>query len=94
MFHFTLKLSLLIAVPTGFVLMLEYIGISSGNAFGLILDFSGGLAGSITSFIMPAAFYLRFQPRTAYLYWPCVVMLILGIVIAIMVPILSIMQYT
>jgi amino acid permease len=81
-------------VPTAVVLMLNYIGISSGNAFGLILDFSGGLAGSITSFIMPAAFYLRLQPTTAYLYWPCAVMLVVGIAIAVMVPILSIMQYT
>jgi amino acid permease len=84
----------LCVVPTAVVLLLNLVGVSNGNAFGLILDFSGGLAGSVTSFIMPAAFYLKLQPRTAYLYWPCAVMLVLGTVVAIMVPILSIMQYT
>jgi hypothetical protein len=75
------------------VLLLFAAGLSSGNAFGLILDFSGGLAGSITSFVMPGAFYLKLMPRSAPLYWPCAVMLVLGVAIAIVVPVTSVIQY-
>jgi hypothetical protein len=80
-------------VPLVCVLLLFAAGLSSGNAFGLILDFSGGLAGSITSFVMPAAFYCKLMPREAPLYWPCAVMFVVGVVIAIVVPVTSVMQY-
>jgi len=39
------------------VLLLRYTG--AHDAFGLILDFTGSIANSITSFIMPAAMYLQ-----------------------------------
>ena len=79
--------------PTGMVLLMTYAGISSGNAFGLILDFSGGLSGSITSFVMPGAFYLKLMPRRAPLYWPCAVMTVVGIVVCIAVPVVSVIEY-
>jgi hypothetical protein len=69
-------------------------GFSDDNAFNLIIAFSGGLAGGIISFIMPAAFYLKLSTRTAPLYSLCAVMLCIGVVVSVMVPILAIFQYS
>lgn len=77
----------------GVVFLLYSSGLTSGNAFSLILDFTGGLAASMTSFTLPGAFYLKLMPRTAPLWYPCVFMLLVGVVIAIVVPIYSVMQY-
>jgi hypothetical protein len=51
------------ACTTAFVLMMLWLGLSSGPAFALILNVTGGIGGSLSTFIMPAAIYLKMMPR-------------------------------
>jgi hypothetical protein len=80
-------------VCTTLVLCLRFSGLSLGDAFGLILDFTGGVAGSMTSYVMPAAIYLKLMPKTAEYYYPAVLMLIFGLFVMIMVPTVSILYF-
>lgn len=80
-------------MTTIIVLLLRYIGFSTGAAFGMILDFTGGVAGSITSFVLPALLYLKLMPRTASLFWPAAAMLLFGIFVAITVPVASVLAF-
>lgn len=89
--HFTLTSSLLIGT-TGLVLVLRFMGYSQGYAFGLILDFTGSIAGSFTSFVMPAAIFIKLSPNTDPLFYPGICMLIFGLFVMITVPVLSILS--
>lgn len=60
--HTALSVGLMV-VTTAFVLMMLALGLSSGPAFALILNVTGGLGGSISTFIMPSAIYLKLMPR-------------------------------
>ncbi|KAG5190292.1 transmembrane amino acid transporter protein-domain-containing protein [Tribonema minus] len=42
---------------------LDATGVSSGTAFGIILDIGGGVAGSFAAFILPAIIFLRYGVR-------------------------------
>lgn len=53
----------LVALVTFIVIMLQSSGLSSGSAFSLVLDLTGGVAGSLTSFILPAAIFLKEFPE-------------------------------
>ena len=71
------------------ILLLHAQGLSQGNVFGLLLDFSGGFVGSITSFIIPSVVYFKimpYDPFSDHFYIPCILMLIFGIFAAIYVP--------
>ena len=61
MMHTGISLGL-VALITGVVVMLQALGLSSGEAFSLVLDLTGGVAGSLTSFILPAAIYVQLMP--------------------------------
>jgi amino acid permease len=84
----------LLAIPTLVMLMLRYAGFSSGEAFSFVLDFSGGLAGSLTSFVFPAAFYLKLNDKMSEYYYHCVVMLVFGSIFTVVIPVLSIVSLT
>ena len=55
----------LVAIITFVVIILQSSGLSSGSAFSLVLDLTGGVAGSLTSFILPSAIYLKMFPEEA-----------------------------
>jgi hypothetical protein len=60
--HITISLGL-VTLITAIVVMLQALGLSSGEAFSLVLDLTGGVAGSLTSFILPAAIYVQLKPN-------------------------------
>jgi len=62
MTHTLLSVAIM-ACTTAFVLMMLWLGLSSGPAFALILNVTGGIGGSLSTFIMPAAIYLKMMPR-------------------------------
>lgn len=72
------------------ILLLHYRGISQGSVFGLVLDFTGGFVGSITSFIIPGCIYLKAMKSTEKFYYPCIAMVLFGTFVAIYVPVISV----
>jgi hypothetical protein len=78
--------------PVAMVFLLKGLGLSNGAAFGVILDFTGGLAASMTSFVLPGAFYVKLMSKDAPLYSQCLFMLIFGIAVVFVVPIATIVQ--
>jgi hypothetical protein len=75
--HTLLSLGLL-AFSTIVVLLLHELGVSGGEGFGLILSITGGVGGSLSSFIIPAALYVKLSPKTDRLYYPACVLFVLG----------------
>lgn len=45
------------------VIVFIEVGFSSGRAFAVILTLTGGVAGSLLSFILPGAIYMKLMPR-------------------------------
>ena len=68
-------------------------GLTQGSAFGLILDFTGGIAGSSLSFVMPAAIFIKLSSKQNSLFWPSVLMFVFGIFIMIVVPTFTIIDF-
>ena len=66
-FHTLLSLGLLFVV-TAFILMMLSIGLTSGQAFSLILNITGGIVGSFANFILPSAIYLKVMPAGMCVY--------------------------
>ena len=66
--------------------ILTLTGFTSGAAFSLVLNVTGGVAGSLVSFVLPGAFYVYKMPCSAPYYLPCVVMLLGGAVLVVLVP--------
>ena len=67
-------------------------GFTQGAAFGFILDFTGGIAASMTSFVLPAGIYLKLTPSAdAKYYWENVAMLLFGCFVLVTVPIMNIL---
>ena len=59
--HTVVSISM-VSIITFIVLVLRSTGLSSGEAFSLVLDLTGGLAGSLTSFIIPTAVFIKLVP--------------------------------
>ena len=79
-------------MPTLLVLVLRASGMTQSAAFGFILDFTGGIAASFTSFIMPAGIYLKLTPwSSARYYWHAMAMLVFGVFVIITVPTVNIL---
>ena len=76
------------------MLIIRYAGVSLGDAFGVILDFTGGVAGSVTSFVLPAAIYLKVMPTTAYFCNFAKIMVVFGVFVMFMVPIVAIASFS
>jgi len=84
----------MLVVTTTVVLLLRDYSLEQGAAFGLILDFTGGIAGSGISYIMPAILYLTLTPKNqAVYYYPCIGMLFFGCFAAVTVPVVSLLNY-
>ena len=90
--HLGISLSMM-AVITAVVLVLQSTGLSSGEAFSLVLDLTGGLAGSTTSFIIPAAVFMKIVPDDgSWRHFEAKVVFGLGFVIMFTVCIFSILS--
>ena len=89
--HLSVSLLLLGSV-IAVVLVLFALNIASGDAFGFILNLTGGIAGTIPSFILPAAMYLKVCDNTEPFYWPSWVELILGTILGVTVTIETILS--
>mmetsp|Transcript_27199 Transcript_27199/g.38699 ORF Transcript_27199/g.38699 Transcript_27199/m.38699 type:complete len:451 (-) Transcript_27199:40-1392(-) len=83
--HALFSMMMLTAVTAG-VLLLYSAGWTSGQAFSIVLNLSGGIAGSMTSFVLPAAFYVINMPYSAKYYTPCVMMFFLGTALIVLIP--------
>lgn len=79
-----------------FELLLHATGLSNGDAFGVILDFTGGVVFSIVSFILPALLYLLDDSDTSSKEYtiPCYCMLVFGCFTFVAVPVASILSLT
>lgn len=90
--HVAFSVGILAAV-TAATLLLYSAGLTSGAAFSLVLNLAGGIAGSLTSFALPAAFYLANMPPSGSLYSVCWVMLLVGLALVVIVPYSVLVQY-
>lgn len=78
-----------------FVLLLRVGGLSKGQAFGVILDFAGGIAFSVISFIFPSLVYLKHYKddgSKAEYYYNAWAMLVFGVFTFFVCPIMSILS--
>eukprot|EP00607_Mallomonas_marina_P006944 CAMPEP_0182429474 /NCGR_PEP_ID=MMETSP1167-20130531/29469_1 /TAXON_ID=2988 /ORGANISM="Mallomonas Sp, Strain CCMP3275" /LENGTH=378 /DNA_ID=CAMNT_0024613205 /DNA_START=270 /DNA_END=1406 /DNA_ORIENTATION=- len=82
----------LLTLTTTIVLLMRHGGLDQGAAFGVILDFTGGIAGAFTTFVMPPAMFFKHATRDHPLYWPTVVMLVVGIFVMVTVPVISVLD--
>eukprot|EP00638_Chattonella_subsalsa_P004970 CAMPEP_0117756670 /NCGR_PEP_ID=MMETSP0947-20121206/14229_1 /TAXON_ID=44440 /ORGANISM="Chattonella subsalsa, Strain CCMP2191" /LENGTH=427 /DNA_ID=CAMNT_0005576327 /DNA_START=79 /DNA_END=1359 /DNA_ORIENTATION=- len=55
----------LLAITCFCVVLLFACGVAEGDAFGYILDFTGGITSPALSFIFPGALYIKLMPRDA-----------------------------
>lgn len=90
--HAILSVTML-AGTTGMVLIMNFVGLTSGDAFSLILDITGGIAGSLTSFVLPALIFLAVCDHDDWLMWPARINLFLGVFIMMSVVITTAMNY-
>ena len=78
------------------VLLLYYFGLSNGAAFSLILDFTGAIALSSTSFIIPSLLFLvGGRPNSAKYSLTnllAVAMLLFGLAVSITVPVFTVLN--
>jgi amino acid permease len=88
--HTLLSLGLL-AFCTIIVLLLNLAGIAGGEGFGVILNITGGIGGSLSSFIIPAAMYAKVMPASDPLYYPAIALGAMGVVILVTVVIVTIL---
>jgi len=79
----TLLTIVLIAGTTAFVLMMLGLGLASGDAFALILNITGGIGGSLATFILPSAIYLKLMPVTGGLRTLAICLLLFGCTVMI-----------
>jgi hypothetical protein len=79
----------LIAGTTAFVLMLLSLGLASGQAFSLILNVTGGIGGSLATFILPSAIYLKLVPARSGGRLRGVAILLFVVGIAVLVAVLA-----
>lgn len=89
--HIIITISLL-CFTTSLICLLNAIGLASGDAFSLILDITGGISGSIISFIIPTLVYLKICDRKDNFYYPAMITLILGFLVIIASIVTTILQ--
>jgi solute carrier family 38 (sodium-coupled neutral amino acid transporter), member 11 len=82
--HVTLTIVLL-TICTAAILLMLAAGFTAGEAFTLTLDLTGGVGGSFTGFIMPAAIYLKLMPEDSEYYFMAKILMGLGFVFMILV---------
>ena len=68
---------------TGFVIFMLAVGFSSGAAFSLILNITGGIGGTLATFGLPAAMYLKTHDKTDNFYGASYFILVGGFIMMI-----------
>jgi len=92
--HTLLSIGLMVAT-TAFVLMMLSLGLASGPAFALILNVTGGIGGSLATFILPAAIYLKLMPKSgARLRGAAIVLGLVGVAVLLAVLSAEISSFT
>jgi amino acid permease len=79
-----------LTVFSGFAILLLSVGFSTGGAFSLILSFTGGVGGTLATFILPSMIYLKVfdqEDPSAWLHTTSKV--IIGLAVLIMIGVLS-----
>ena len=71
----------LLAFQTGFVIFLLGIGLSSGEAFSLILNITGAIGGAVATFGFPALMYIKSHNNSDYLYNTSYFILVVGMLL-------------
>ena len=71
----------LLAFQTGFVILLLAIGFSSGAAFSLILNITGGIGGTLATFMLPAAMYMKLHDKGDSLYTISLVVMVVAFIL-------------
>lgn len=91
--HIAFTLVLLCGFTFIIFLMYDW-GIGTGDVFSTILNFTGGLGGSVVSFVLPSALWIRqrYQSWHWYQILPCAIMFGIGILISIYVPVLTVLD--
>ena len=84
LYHVSLTIALLIAALVVVEALLAT-GYSSGEAFSLILDFSGGIAGCFIAFLMPGMVYLKLMPSDAKYHTAAKCIIVFGVCITVSV---------
>ena len=92
-YHVTLTLFMLM-ITLAIVLSLLATGMASGEVFSLILNLTGGVAGAVSSFILPAAIYLKVMPTGSQYYTIAKVLLLFGFALPILVLTGTIIAFT
>eukprot|EP00612_Vaucheria_litorea_P000064 CAMPEP_0171452868 /NCGR_PEP_ID=MMETSP0945-20130129/803_1 /TAXON_ID=109269 /ORGANISM="Vaucheria litorea, Strain CCMP2940" /LENGTH=429 /DNA_ID=CAMNT_0011977619 /DNA_START=115 /DNA_END=1404 /DNA_ORIENTATION=- len=85
--------ALLLSLMVFICIVLDGTGVDSGDAFGVILDLSGGIGGAISCFILPAMIYRRAK-SDGYLNVPCKILFGFGIFMAVSVPISTVIDFS
>jgi sodium-coupled neutral amino acid transporter 11 len=75
----------LLFFTVGTELLLRACGFASGTAFTLILNITGGVGGSLSAIILPAAMYVKIMPKDAAYRNVAIGLVIFGIVVMIAV---------
>lgn len=88
--HTALSLALL-GFVTFTVVLLNLLGVSGGVGFGLILSITGGIGGSLSSFIIPALLYIKISSPENQWYYPAWVLFFLGWIVLFAVVIVTIL---
>ena len=60
--HTVISLTMVVTL-TSIVILLRATGMASGDAFSVVLNLTGGISGSFTSFILPTMIYLKMFPN-------------------------------
>mmetsp|Transcript_28078 Transcript_28078/g.36793 ORF Transcript_28078/g.36793 Transcript_28078/m.36793 type:complete len:514 (-) Transcript_28078:164-1705(-) len=75
------------------VILFFYAGLSEGDAFGHILDITGGVGNSILGFVLPGAIYMKLTPDKDHKrYRQAKYLMIWGIIVMIMVTVATIIE--
>lgn len=84
LYHVSLTVVLLILALVVVIVLLAT-GYSSGEAFSLILDFSGGIAGGFISFLLPGIIYLKLMPPDSQYYTAAKCIIAFGVSVTVSV---------
>jgi hypothetical protein len=75
----------LLGIITAVVVGLLAAGVGSGTAFNVILDITGGIGGSLATFMLPAAIFLKVAEKSFWLYNVAIGVFIVGFIFMIIV---------
>ena len=75
----------MLAANTAVVILLLSSGLSSGEAFSLILNITGGIGGALLTFILPCAMYVRCHEKSDRFYCISYTIIVLAFIFMLLV---------